>query len=284
MNILCVKSKELSTKEFYGWGKAINSCGNNFIFWDKNKKPVLDVFYEKKPDAFMVHANDVDRATKKAIVSYNECKTVIFNGSEEMKFHKNVFISPLPNKSLDIYNFINYKKQDRFFSDINYVGNYVDIKDNVFLNLLNNQSLCIKVWGNTKWPYRQYVGKLKSDLVKDVISSCSFSLYSDLFSDFSWVLQVFSCEKPCFMYKSKASCDLLGASNFNCETEEDLVFSALDFLQNPESLEKEVGRIRKNIRDNHTSHNRASDFLNIIGSKEEAEKCMIELQKITSKY
>ena len=82
-----------------------------------------------------------------------------------------------------------------------------------FLNLLNDQSLCIKVWGNTKWPYRQYVGKLKSDLVKDAISSCSLSLYSDLFSDFSWALQVFSCGKPCFMYKSKASCDLLGASN-----------------------------------------------------------------------
>jgi hypothetical protein len=284
MNILCVKSKELSTKEFYGWGKAINSSGNNFVFWDKEKKPVLDVFYEKKPDAFMVHANDVDRATKKAIVSYNECKTVIFNGSEEMKYHENVFISPLPNKSLDIYNFIAYKRQERFFSNINYVGDYVDVKDNVFLNLLNNQSLCIKLWGNTKWPYRQYVGKIKSDLVKDVISSCSLSLYSDLFSDFSWALQVFSCGKPCFMYKSKMSCDLLGASNFNYETEEDLVFSMIDFLRNTESLEEEVFSIRENIRNNHTSHNRASDFLNIIGLKEEAEKCIIELQKIILKY
>jgi len=284
MNVLCVKSKELSTKEFYGWGKAVNSSGNNFIYWNKGKKPILDVFYEKKPDVFIVHTNDVDRATKKAIALYNDCKTVIFNGSEEMKYHENVFVLPLPNKSLDIYNFIVYKKQERFFSDINYVGDYIDIDENIILSLLNDKSLCIKLWGNTKWPYRQYVGKLKSDLVKDVISSCSLSLYSDLFSDFSWVLQVFSCGKPCFMYKSKSSSDLLGASNFNYETEEDLVFSMIDFLRNPESLQKEVFRIRENIRSNHTSHNRVSDFLNTIGLKEEAKKCIVELQKITSKY
>ena len=48
--------------------------------------------------------------------------------------------------------------------------------------------------------------------------------------------------------------------------------------------QKEVFRIRENIRSNHTSHNRVSDFLNTIGLKEEAKKCIVELQKITSKY
>lgn len=288
MNILCSHGGKLNIEEFSGWGKSFMSIGHDFLFFKNKEKPILDAFYEKKPDIFITHESFIDRATKKAINLYDSCKTIIFyeNSSflENNKFHENVYCLKKLNPSVDIYNVISPTVRTNLISDINYIGEYIDNDDNIFLNMLNDNGFIIKVWGDKKWPYVQYLGKIKESLIKDIIVSCSLSISSDLFSDENWALKVFACGKPCILYRSDKTKNLISASNFNYDDEDSFLKAIIDFLQNPESLQEEVEEIRNDIRNNHTSHNRASELFNILGMKEDSDKCLVELRKILIKY
>lgn len=292
MNILCSRSKQLSMTEFSGWGKAFISCGHNFLFFLEKEKAILDAFYEKNPNIFITHEDILNRPTKKAINNYSSCKTIIFCKDDTLKsqkiFHDNVFYvypdSDILYPSLDVYSVLRAKIEPRFISDINYVGEYVDVEDNVFLNMLSNKGFVVKIWGEKKWPYVQYLGKIKEPSIKNIIRSASLSVYSDLFSDFGWFLKVFSCDKPCFAYKSKKSFDIIKASNFNYDDEDDFLRAIIDFLQNPESVEEQLVEIKNEIMYKHTAHSRVCSFFEMLGMKEESEKCHTELQKILTKY
>lgn len=288
MNILCVYGEQLNIEEFSGWGKALISCGHEFLFFKQKEKSILDAFYEKKPDLFITCESAFDRATKKAINLYPKCKVIIFykNTSflENKNFHENVYCLNSFDPSVDIYPLLKGKLKANLISDINYVGEYIDDNDNVILNTLSENGFIVKVWGEKKWPYRQYLGKAKENLVKDIIMSCSLSVSSDLFSGEIWPLKVFASGKPCILYRSAKTKDLIGADNFNYEDEESFFKAIIDLLQNPDSLNDEVERINKDVRNNHTSHNRVAKLFNIMGMEQESDKCLLELKKILEKY
>lgn len=292
MNILCDIEYPLNQKELHGWGKAFSSIGYNFLFLNRKEKAILDAFEEKKPIIFITHSSLLNRASCKAIKNNPYCKTFIFIDSEEdkekIKNQENVFYisknkdveSFFIEESCDFYLCLRPKTNINMISDICYVGDYVE--ESIFSKCFS--VLKVKCWGNTKWPFTTYLGKIKSEKIKDAICSSTMSLYVDEFNNKSWSLYTYVCNRPVISYNSAWLKNFLVDKSLCFSKEEDFFENLLNIIRNPEMAYENVRVNSQFIKNNHLSHHRVSDILNIAGFKEDSIKCMNVVTDLIKKY
>lgn len=291
MNVLCDTGNQLNSDEMLGWGKAFVSAGNNFLFLKREEKSILDAFNEKKPDIFITDFNLVNRATKKAIENNKYCKFIIFISNQEQKKqieNNNVFFISQNNienclnviPSCDIFLCLKPQKQKSMICDISYVGDY--FYEKVFNKCF--EKFYIKCWGNSKWPFVNFIGSIKNDKIKNVICSSKMSFYSDNLNNKNWPLNVYGCKGLIINYKSLWLKNILINNDFYVEKEEDFFNLIESILNKSKNIESNIEENYNHVIKNHLCHNRISNILYNIGYEEESKKCLNAAMEIIQKY
>ena len=292
MNVLCDMEYPLDEKEMFGWGKAFSSIGYDFFFLNRKEKAIIDAFEEKKPSIFITHATLLNRASCKAIVKNEYCKAFVFIDSEEdkekLKDKPNVFyISKNENlncmfieESCDLYLSLKPKTNINMICDICYIGDYV--KECILSKCFS--MFRVKCWGNTKWPFTTYLGKIKPDKIKDAICSSTTSLYLDDLNNKSWPLYTYLCNRPIVSYKSTWLKNVLKDKSLCFSDEESFFENLLNIIRNPEIAYENIKINSEFIKNNHLSHHRVSAILDAIGLKEDSVKCINVAMDLIKKY
>lgn len=78
MKVMCIYSSCGPSYVRSGWGRAIKSVGDDFVFWDAQRKPAFDAFNEINPDIFIGTTYDLDRATAKCIAARPQMKVILY--------------------------------------------------------------------------------------------------------------------------------------------------------------------------------------------------------------
>lgn len=224
---------------------------------------------------------------KPDILIGNCTEKTIFCIKEWEKIGCKILASP---SAADLYTSIYPKKDEKFISDINFVGNFTDYNsknlENILYPLINDPNLSVKIFGRKEWPIINYLGFINNNFLKNVICSAKICpVISSLHT------QEFGFDCPQFLF------DVLSSHGFAaCDFSEDANFLLKDYVvfskntQNQleyiyDYLNKDDQRVEISnnaynfIMNNHTYHHRLIDILKEIDLSEVATSVNDKLSK-----
>ncbi|MFZ9376802.1 MAG: glycosyltransferase family protein [Candidatus Fonsibacter ubiquis] len=167
----------------------------------------------------------------------------------------------------DIYLCFNPIIQEKFISDLSYVGNYTNYKskefESVFFNLLKNKELSIKIFGKNKCQLFNYLGFVDNKEIKDVIASAKIcpTIYQKHNYEYGFgipqfLFDVFSCNGITVMQKNTDTDFIFNDIGIYADNQENYLNKVLEVLKNIDQYKDSCNAIKKHIYNNHTYHHR----------------------------
>ena len=237
-------------EEMTAWGRSLISNNHDFIFFDINKKPIFDAFYEKTPDLFIVHREEADRKIPVLAEKYPKCKFALLELSHYEKRaydFQNLFYISYLNDITPCYDPFVYMKAEpdtKYSSEVNCILSESN-KEYLYLSNYFN----IKIFGKGDWNIVNYVGDVAERDKKHIVSSCQYSVCGSGIKDFKWFVECMASHKYCFAYKNKFVADKFGI-DFCFDHPKELIIN----IENED-------KIRNDIIDNYSSHKQIAKLL-----------------------
>lgn len=272
MKILCQQSNGFYQDEMSAWSKILVYNNNDFTFFDIQKKPVFDAFYEIKPDLFIVNANECTKKLDYLAEKYHSCKIVLLNVEGNFKNYKqnNIYTFSYLNDDIrpcfDLFIFKESEAKKEYLSEVNYIAREFN-KD--YLKFMNNFD--IKIFGKGHWPTPRFLGNIEDSEKKHVIASCQYSLCGSSYKDIKWFLECVACNKYCFAYKNEYIKNMLSKEFYVDNYKE--IFDLI-FINQQQNQISNFNLLRDKIIKEYSSKNQIANILKKIGLNEEAEKCL----------
>lgn len=324
MKILARKSNR-NFRKISAFSKILSDIDNEFIFWNSEKIPVFDAFYEKQPDIYIDSTKNVDLALIKCLKKYNQTKVILIgsflhedcdsdkfsskdeielikrlkedtgkpdliigNCSDETSFSinhwKEIGCSTLSSPSAsDIYLCIKPSLNEKFISDITYIGNFTNYKaqelENIIYPYHSNFGLSVKVFGKKEWPIVNYLGFIKDSDIKDAIFSAKVCpVISKKHT------QKFGFDSPQYIFdilsnKGLAVCDysidinnMFGDKILMAKNTEEQLNIISKYIKNDEDRNEYINIGHNHVISNHTYHHRLIDIFNKLNMNDISNK------------
>lgn len=189
----------------------------------------------------------------------------------------------------DLFTFLGGKPVDKFLCDISFVGGYWPYKsrnlDKILGKLCEDKRLNIKIFGNGKWPYGQYLGLIEDAQMKDLFASSQICLNisephsTDLgFDIIERVFKVPTCNSLMISDRVQEIEDM-DYPIPTYETIDDIMYSLDECKCNPKKRIETIQEQKKWVLDGHTYFHRVRDIFNLLDLSNEGEYVMAKYEE-----
>jgi len=173
----------------------------------------------------------------------------------------------------DIFDYTNGRQDERFKSDLTFIGGYWPYKarniDDYLLPLCLDYKYKIKIFGNANWPVAQYCGFAPPDLVRDVLASATIcpQLHEPHSTDYGFDMSERTFKlmsNKCFVISDYvAGLEILfGDSILMAKTPEKFRELVDHYLARPEERQQYIDANYEKVMNEHTYFHRAHDIFN----------------------
>lgn len=246
--------------------------------YNQTKVILIGSFLHDNCDSKNFSSNEEIELIKKMKQETGKPDLIIANCSEKTSFSinhwKKIGCSTLNSLSAaDMYLCIKPKINEKFISDITYIGNFTKYKSEELENIIypyhSNLDLSVKIFGKKEWPIINYLGFIKDENIKDAIFSARIC---PIISKKHTKKFGFDCPQYIFdvlSNKGFAICDysidindIFSDKILIAKNKDEQLNMISKYIKNEEDRDRYVNLGHDYVINNHTYHHRLIDVFN----------------------